>query len=81
VHNFIANFVRILGICKDFAVNHVNSLGNPAAIRIFINIIQLTDKSYIISVYFDERTYISLRAMPGFSSKIRTLIFLSLPEL
>lgn len=26
--NFIANFVRILGICKDFAGNRVNELGN-----------------------------------------------------
>lgn len=28
MRNFIANFVRILGICKDFAGNRVNSLGN-----------------------------------------------------
>lgn len=28
MRNFIANFVRILGICKDFAENHVNELGN-----------------------------------------------------
>ena len=28
MHNFIANFVRILGICKDFAGNRVNELGN-----------------------------------------------------
>ena len=27
MRNFIANFVRILGICKDFAGNHVNELG------------------------------------------------------
>ena len=26
--NFIANFVRILGICKEFAGNRVNELGN-----------------------------------------------------
>ncbi len=24
----ITNFIRILGICKDFAGNHINSLGN-----------------------------------------------------
>lgn len=28
IRNFIANFVRILGICKDFAGNRVNELGN-----------------------------------------------------
>ncbi len=28
MRNFIANFVRILGICKDFAGNCVNELGN-----------------------------------------------------
>lgn len=28
MRNFIANFVRILGICKDFAKNRVNELGN-----------------------------------------------------
>lgn len=28
MRNFIANFVRILGICKVFAGNHVNELGN-----------------------------------------------------
>lgn len=28
MHNFIANLVRILGICKDFAGNRVNELGN-----------------------------------------------------
>lgn len=28
MRNFIANFVRILGICKDFAGNRVNELGN-----------------------------------------------------
>lgn len=28
MRNFIANFVRILGICKDFAGNRVNALGN-----------------------------------------------------
>lgn len=27
MRNFIANFVRILGICKDFAGNRVNALG------------------------------------------------------
>ena len=26
--NFIANFVRILGICKEFAGNRVNYIGN-----------------------------------------------------
>ena len=26
--NFIINFIRILGICKDFAGNRVNELGN-----------------------------------------------------
>lgn len=28
MRNFIANYVRILGICKDFAKNRVNALGN-----------------------------------------------------
>lgn len=28
MRNFIANFVRILGICKSFAGNRVNQLGN-----------------------------------------------------
>lgn len=28
MRNFITNFVRILGICKDFARNRVNDLGN-----------------------------------------------------
>ena len=28
MRNFIVNFVRILGICKDFAGNRVNELGN-----------------------------------------------------
>lgn len=28
MHNFIVNFVRILGICKKFAGNRVNTLGN-----------------------------------------------------
>lgn len=28
MRNFIANFVRIFGICKDFAGNRVNELGN-----------------------------------------------------
>lgn len=28
MRNFIANFVRILGICKDFAGNRVNKFGN-----------------------------------------------------
>ncbi len=28
MRNFIANFARILGICKDFAGNRVNALGN-----------------------------------------------------
>lgn len=28
MRNFIANFVRILGICKDFTGNSVNELGN-----------------------------------------------------
>lgn len=28
MRNFIANFVRILGNCKDFAGNRVNELGN-----------------------------------------------------
>lgn len=28
MRNFIANFVRILGICKDFAGNRINELGN-----------------------------------------------------
>lgn len=28
MRNFIANFVRILGICKDFSGNRVNELGN-----------------------------------------------------
>lgn len=28
MRNFITNFVRILGICKDFAGNRVNGLGN-----------------------------------------------------
>ncbi len=28
MRNFMANFVRILGICKDFAGNRVNELGN-----------------------------------------------------
>lgn len=28
MHNFIANFARILGICKEFAGNRVNNLGN-----------------------------------------------------
>lgn len=28
MRNFIANFVRILGICKEFASNRVNELGN-----------------------------------------------------
>ena len=28
MRNFIGNFVRILGICKDFAGNRVNELGN-----------------------------------------------------
>lgn len=28
MHNFIANFVRILRICKDFAGNRVNEFGN-----------------------------------------------------
>lgn len=28
MRNFIANFVRILEICKDFAGNRVNELGN-----------------------------------------------------
>ncbi len=28
MRNFIANFVRILGICKDFTGNRVNELGN-----------------------------------------------------
>ena len=28
MYNFIANFVKILGICKDFAGNRVNELGN-----------------------------------------------------
>ena len=28
MRNFMANFVRILGICKDFAGNRVNGLGN-----------------------------------------------------
>ncbi len=28
MRNFIANFVRILGICKDFAANRVNKHGN-----------------------------------------------------
>ena len=28
MRNFIANFIRILGICKDFAGNRVNELGN-----------------------------------------------------
>ena len=28
MRNFIANLVRILGICKDFAGNRVNELGN-----------------------------------------------------
>ncbi len=28
MRNFILNFVRILGICKDFAGNRVNELGN-----------------------------------------------------
>lgn len=28
MRNFIANFVRILGICKDFAGNRVNEHGN-----------------------------------------------------
>ena len=28
MRNFITNFVRILGICKDFAKNRVNELGN-----------------------------------------------------
>ncbi len=28
MRNFIANFVRILGICKDLAQNRVNELGN-----------------------------------------------------
>ena len=28
MRNFIANFVRILGICKDFAGNRVNELGD-----------------------------------------------------
>lgn len=28
MRSFIANFVRILGICKEFAGNHVNGLGN-----------------------------------------------------
>ncbi len=27
MRNFIANFVRILSICKDFAGNRVNELG------------------------------------------------------
>lgn len=30
MRNFIANFVRILGICKYFTGNHVNKLGNVA---------------------------------------------------
>ncbi len=28
MRNFIANFVRILGICNDFAGDRVNELGN-----------------------------------------------------
>lgn len=28
MHNFITNFVRFLGICKNFAGNRVNELGN-----------------------------------------------------
>lgn len=28
MRNIIANFIRILGICKDFAGNRVNELGN-----------------------------------------------------
>ncbi|MGN0214747.1 MAG: hypothetical protein ACI4AH_08090, partial [Muribaculaceae bacterium] len=28
MRNFIANFVIILGVCKDFAGNRVNELGN-----------------------------------------------------
>ncbi len=28
MRNFITNFVRILGICKDFAANRVNEHGN-----------------------------------------------------
>lgn len=28
MRNFMANLVRILGICKDFAGNRVNELGN-----------------------------------------------------
>ena len=28
MRNFMTNFVRILGICKDFAGNRVNELGN-----------------------------------------------------
>lgn len=28
MYNVIANFVKILGICKDFAGNRVNELGN-----------------------------------------------------
>ncbi len=28
MRNFIANLVRILGICKDFAGNRVNELGS-----------------------------------------------------
>ena len=28
VRNFIANFVRILGICKEFAANRVNEHGH-----------------------------------------------------
>ena len=30
MRNFITNFVRILGICKDFAGNRVNELGITA---------------------------------------------------
>ena len=38
MRNFIANFVRILGICKEFAGNRVNEHGNvPRDVVLFLN--------------------------------------------
>lgn len=47
MRNFVANFVRILGICKVFARNRVNELGNVLRWRYT----QLRHNNRILSLY------------------------------
>lgn len=64
MRNFIANFVRILGICKDFAANRVNELGNVPRCGVVPNFSDLEVIALGFTAeafYFDSENYLFYR--------------------